>query len=123
MRGGARPPAHLGVCLGGGALLDLAAIWPDAVGGAALVVPLGLHPGKQRVRPLCLPAGWVWVSLGGVTCVLIRTLMFVGCTSVCASLPQPAACLGACMYSCALHLLPSSWQLPTVFITPLLQVL
>lgn len=46
MTGQAPAPAHLGVCLGGAALLDLAAIWPEAVGGAALVVPLGLEPGK-----------------------------------------------------------------------------
>lgn len=45
MAGQAPAPAHLGVCLGGAALLDLAAIWPEAVGGAALVVPLGLEPG------------------------------------------------------------------------------
>ncbi len=58
MRGHSPPPAHLGVCLGGAALLDLAAIWPEAVGGAALVVPLGLNPGKSDSVPSCLPASW-----------------------------------------------------------------
>ncbi|KAL4451883.1 hypothetical protein ABPG75_007545 [Micractinium tetrahymenae] len=38
------PPLHVGISLGGSVLLDLAVVKPEAVGGAALLVPGSLHP-------------------------------------------------------------------------------
>ena len=50
-----RPPLQMGVSLGGAVLLDVMATHPEMVGGAVLVVPGSLHPGRwrsgqQRVR-------------------------------------------------------------------------
>lgn len=41
------PPLHVGVSFGGAVLLDLAVVAPEAIRGAALVVPGGLLPGEQ----------------------------------------------------------------------------
>lgn len=49
LRGGAPPPLHVGVSLGGAVLLDLAVVRPEAVRAAALVAPGSLHPGKLGV--------------------------------------------------------------------------
>lgn len=64
-----RPPLHLGVSLGGTMLLELGCVVaPEAVGGAALVVPGGLLPGGwggagwqgggSRLGWLHLPVSW-----------------------------------------------------------------
>ena len=45
--GKAPPPLHIGVSFGGAVLLDLAVVAPEAIRGAALVVPGGLLPGEQ----------------------------------------------------------------------------
>lgn len=46
LREGQAPPLHVGVSMGGSSILDLAAVAPETIRGAALVVPGSLHPGK-----------------------------------------------------------------------------
>ncbi|EFN53901.1 hypothetical protein CHLNCDRAFT_136076 [Chlorella variabilis] len=52
------PPLHVGVSFGGAVLLDLAVVAPEAIRGAALVVPGGLMPaaGWMLLFRLILPA-------------------------------------------------------------------
>jgi pimeloyl-ACP methyl ester carboxylesterase len=46
-KGGVPPvPLHAGVSFGGAVLLDLANVAPEAIRGAALIVPGGLIPGE-----------------------------------------------------------------------------
>lgn len=44
------PPVHIGVSFGAASVLDLAAVAPDTIRAAALVVPGGLMPGQWRRR-------------------------------------------------------------------------
>eukprot|EP00887_Chlorella_sp_A99_P006898 scaffold2.g6898.t1 len=51
LRPGTPPPLHLGVSMGGCTILDLAAVAPETVRGAALLCPGGLHPALPCPRP------------------------------------------------------------------------
>lgn len=109
----ARPPLHMGVSLGGALLLDLMATRPETVGGAVLVVPGSLNPGRWRAglgggqagrlltccgkleqllqRPPC--ASEHVAGPGPASRPVVQQLPTTGCR--CTS-PWPCCCTGQC---------------------------